>query len=254
MPSAQDVAEQLSALGSEQTRKTWRRHGIPEPMYGVKYGDLEKLRKQLGRDHALAQALWRTGNHDARVLAAMIADPGAMDAAALRAWQRDIPCGALSDAFVTHVAGPAPAGRALVQEWLDAGDERTRQTGWQMVGRLAKDASDLADELFLPLLARLEREIGGAPNGVRDSMNRTLIAIGARSDALAELATAAARRIGPVEIDHGDTDCKTPEAVAYIAKARAHLAARSAKKPASTKKTGAGESRAKAPASKPRRA
>ncbi|MFY0535987.1 hypothetical protein [Nannocystis pusilla] len=60
-------------------------------------------------------------------------------------------------------------------------------------------------------------------------MNHALIAIGARSDALARLATAAARKIGPVEVDHGDTDCKTPDAVSYIAKAREHRAKMEAK-------------------------
>lgn len=32
-------------------------------------------------------------------------------------------------------------------------------------------------------------------------------------------AIAAATRIGTVEVDHGDTHCKTPEAVSYIRKA-----------------------------------
>jgi hypothetical protein len=49
-------------------------------------------------------------------------------------------------------------------------------------------------------------------------MNMALIAIGLRSPALRKAATEAARRIGPVEVDHGDTGCKTPDAIAYIAK------------------------------------
>ncbi|HEY8376326.1 MAG TPA: hypothetical protein VIK91_07555, partial [Nannocystis sp.] len=82
---------------------------------------------------------------------------------------------------------------------------------------------------FAPLVARIERELHEAPNWVREAMNRALIGIGARSDALAELALAAARRIGPVAVDHGDTCCETPDAILYIPKAREHRAKQEAK-------------------------
>lgn len=55
-------------------------------------------------------------------------------------------------------------------------------------------------------------------------MNMALIAIGVRSARLAEAATAAAGRIGKVDVDHGETNCKTPDAASYIAKTRAHYA------------------------------
>lgn len=232
--NAREVLEQLSSLGSEQTRKTWRRHGVPEPMFGVKYGDLEKLRKQIGRDHALAQALWRTGNHDARVLAAMIADPSACDAAALDAWRADATHHALIDALTAHVASRSPAALAVVGPWLDAPEEATRRAGWTLVSHLAKTEHGPPDSFFVPLLPRIERELRAAPNRAREAMNWALIAIGARSEALAAAAIAAAERIGPVEIDHGDTACKTPDAALYIVKAREHANKRASKKASKT--------------------
>ena len=44
------VAKVMSALkqkGSEQTRKTYRRHGAPEEMFGVKVGDLKTIAKHI---------------------------------------------------------------------------------------------------------------------------------------------------------------------------------------------------------------
>lgn len=72
MTSEQALAR-LWKLGSAQTRKTYGRHGLPGEMYGVKFGDLAKLVKEIRQDHELARELWDSGNHDARVLAAMIA-------------------------------------------------------------------------------------------------------------------------------------------------------------------------------------
>ena len=76
---------------------------------------------------------------------------------------------------------------------------------------------------------RIEREIHGRKNRVRDAMNSALIAIGIRNERLEETALAAAARIGRVEVDHGETNCTTPAATAYIRKA---VARRRAKQPA----------------------
>ena len=65
----------LRTTGTEQNRKVYARHGVGKKMYGVSYANLKKLKKQIGTDHALAEKLWGSGNHDARVLATMVADP-----------------------------------------------------------------------------------------------------------------------------------------------------------------------------------
>jgi hypothetical protein len=74
------------------------------------------------------------------------------------------------------------------------------------------------DDWFAKRLAQIEKTIHSSPSDERGSMNAAVIAIGGRSAALRKLATAAAKRIGPVEVDHGETACKTPDAVTYIAK------------------------------------
>ena len=61
-------------------------------------------------------------------------------------------------------------------------------------------------------------------------MNNALISIGVRNPKLQKSATAAAVRIGTVEVDHGETSCKTPEAVSYIKKTVAHNKKKAAKK------------------------
>ncbi len=53
-------------------------------------------------------------------------------------------------------------------------------------------------------------------------MNNALIAIGGRNDELERQALAVAARIGAVHVDHGETNCKTPDAAAYIARTRQH--------------------------------
>ena len=69
-----EVVRELEGKGSAQTRKTYGRHGVQPPLFGVSYAELGKLKRKIKTDHELALSLWDTGNHDARVLATMVAD------------------------------------------------------------------------------------------------------------------------------------------------------------------------------------
>jgi hypothetical protein len=63
-------------------------------------------------------------------------------------------------------------------------------------------------------------------------MNSALIQIGCRSVALRKAALAAAKRIGKVEVDYGDTACETPDAAEKIEKAWAHSTSKGFTSPA----------------------
>ena len=70
----------LEAAGTAQNRKIYARHGVGGEMFGVSYADLGKLERKIRVDQELAEELWATGNHDARVLATKIADPEGSEA------------------------------------------------------------------------------------------------------------------------------------------------------------------------------
>ena len=69
-------------------------------------------------------------------------------------------------------------------------------------------------------LSAIEKRIHQSKNRTKDAMNNALIPIGLRNSELEKKALEVARRIGKVEVDHGETGCKTPDAVPYIMKAR----------------------------------
>jgi 3-methyladenine DNA glycosylase AlkD len=217
--------QELESLGSAQTVKTYRRHGVVGPVFGVSYADLGTLKKRLKTDHTLARDLWATGNHDARVLATMVADPAQATDDELDSWLRAIDSYALTGA-VAGVAAQHPGAQRRADRWMADGGEWTARAGWQVVANLALNQPDLSDEYFAALLDQVETHIHTSHNRVRDAMNDALIAIGARNQPLRERAIAAARRIGTVVVDHGDTACKTADAVPYIEKVWARRAAR----------------------------
>lgn len=209
----------LEALGTAQNRKVYARHGIRDPQYGVSFANLEKLRKQIKKDHALAQQLWATGNHDARILAAKIADPQQADEALLNSWVADVDNYTLADSFADFAA-KTPLARSLAERWVVSEAEYISRVGWHMLAQLALNNAALPDDYFIPYLPNITAHIHSRPNRTREGMHNALMAFGARSDVLLGQALTADERIGKVDIDHGETGCKTPDTIPYMRKAR----------------------------------
>jgi 3-methyladenine DNA glycosylase AlkD len=221
--------KQLESAGTDQNRKVYARHGVTEPMFGVSFAAMGKLKKAIKIDHALARLLWATGNHDARVLATMIADANTMTEAELEAWVGELDNYVLTDAF-SKLAAQSPFARKKMQQWTRKPDEWMSTAGWNLLALLAMDKTQ-SDDLLDGYIKRIEAEIHEAPNRTRYAMNGALIGIGSRGGTLTQKAIAAAKRIGTVEVDHGETGCETPDAAPYIQKMLSHRAGKSPKTP-----------------------
>ncbi|MHC4224764.1 MAG: DNA alkylation repair protein [Planctomycetota bacterium] len=224
------VMGRLERLGTDLYKTTWPRHGVKPPLFGVKYADLYALQRTLGTDHALALQLFDTGNHDARILATLIVDPAAITSRRLDAWIRVADNQILNDA-VSGVAGRSPHAGKKADTWRKVKGEWKSAAGWNVISSMATPDTDVPDGWLTARLDEIEKGIKSAPNRTRHCMNQALISIGGYRPALQKKAIAAAKRIGKVEVDHGITSCKTPDAVRYIEK----MAKRSAgkkKKPA----------------------
>ncbi|RKH51365.1 DNA alkylation repair protein [Corallococcus sp. AB050B] len=221
----EETMRELERLGTEQTRKTYLRHGAPQPLSGVNFGPLTALKKRIGTDAALARALWASGHTEARLLATMVVDAPAMPWKELDAWAKALDWHTLTDVFVTNVVLRSPhAAKALT--WTKSRSEWVGRAGWQSLAALLTKTAVLAEEDLLPWVKRIEAELPGAKNRVREAMNTALIAVGATGGAVQTAALATAKRLGRVEVDHGDTACETPDAAQYIQKIQARKKAK----------------------------
>jgi len=214
-----DLMKELEGLGRESHRKTYTRHGVKEPMFGVSYADFKVIVKKIKKNHNLAVQLWETGNYDARILATMIADPKQLSLEHINTWVNQLGHYAITDAFAGMVAG-SDFVQPKMAEWVEADNEWICCAGWNLLAHLALEHPNLPDEFFLPYLLTIQNHIHQGKNRVRYNMNNALIAIGRRNEILKEKALAVAKVIGKVEVDHGPTWCKTPLAEEYILRER----------------------------------
>lgn len=232
--SYDDVMASLEALGTAQNRKVYARHGASPPMFGVSYANLGKLEKKHRGDTALAKQLWASGNHDARVLAAKIVDASTAPVKLLDAWVKNADNHVLVGA-VASAAARGPHALSRMRKWMKSRSEWVAATGWCVLSQIGGDDDRFTTAELAGYLETIEAEIHGAQNRVRHNMNAALISVGVRNATLTKKAVAAAKRIGPVEVDHGQTSCKTPAAIPYIEKTVAHRAAMAARRAAKAK-------------------
>ncbi len=220
--TANEIVEELRTMGAESIKKVLRNHGVREPFFGVKVGDMKKIEKRIKKDYQLALDLYDTGNYDAMYLAGLIADDARMTKKDLNRWVKTANGGALASATVPWVAAGSNHGYEIALEWIDSDQENVAAAGWATLSSLVaiKDDDDLDLAGLKRLLERVREKIHQQPNSVRQAMNGFLIAMGTYVRGLSDLAVQAATKVGKVSVDMGDTACKVPDALVYIQKAR----------------------------------
>lgn len=215
-----EAMEQLEDFGTEQNQKVYGKHGVKNEMFGVSYANLATLSKKIKVDQKLAVQLWKTNNHDAQILATMIADPAEMEGETVEKWAADLGNYVITDAFAKLVK-QMDSAKEIADKWMNSDDEWLGSVAWQVISSLtAKE--NIPDKYFETLLKTIETKIHKRPNRVRYAMNGALINIGARNEDLEDKALQAAKKIGQVKVNHGETGCKTPDAAEYILKVKEH--------------------------------
>ena len=213
--SAKDVLAQLEALGNEATRKHNAKAGAPKDQFGVKRGDLRKVAKALGTDHALALELWKTRNVDARFVAILIMKPKELSAAELDRLVRSVRFTEVLDWLSSYVIKDHPDREALRQQWMQADDVWAARAGWALTaGRVARDADGLD---VAALLDRLQAEMGDADPVAQWTMNTCLASIGIHHPKLRKRAVAVGEKLGVLRDYPTSKGCTSPFAPTWIA-------------------------------------
>lgn len=217
--TADAILQEIEPLGTDSYRKVLLNHGAGEPCFGVKISDLKVIQKRVKKDYQLALDLYESGVYDAMYLAGLIADDDRMTKKDLRRWVKSAR-GPLAGSTVAWVAAESRHGKELAEEWIESGNDVVAGAGWSTLACLValKEDAELDLEKLETLLDRVEKTIHDAPDVVRYQMNGFLISLGCYVKSLTGTVVEAAERIGPVEVDMGNTACQVPVATEMIRK------------------------------------
>ncbi|MBI2839674.1 MAG: DNA alkylation repair protein [Acidobacteria bacterium] len=167
--------------------------------YGIAMPCLREIAKRAGRDHALAERLWKTGLREARIVAAMVDDPRAVTGKQMERWVKDFDSWDVCDGACLHLLSRAGPAWEKASEWSGRTAEYQKRAGFVLMAQLAVHDKKAADERFLAFLPIIRRESGDARNFVKKAVNWALRQIGKRSLSLNRAAIRTAREIAQID-------------------------------------------------------
>ncbi len=196
----EEVFARLRTLASPEWAAGMRHFGInTDRAYGISVPALRKLAREIGRDHALAQELWGSGVHEARLLASMIDDPDQVTEEQMERWAADLDSWDLCDGCCGNLFDKTPFAYRKAADWSARPEEFVKRAGFALMAYLAVHDKKAADEAFLAFLPLIQREATDGRNFVRKAVNWALRQIGKRNRSLNAAAIATAREIRAID-------------------------------------------------------
>jgi len=190
------VIDELRALGSETNRAGMARYGInTERAFGISIAGLRPIARRLGRNHDLAQALWASGFHEARLLAALIDEPKKATPEQMDSWAGDLDSWDLCDQVCLKLFVKTPFVEGKIAQWADDDREFVRRAGFALLAAYTVHGRKVPDDRFAAFLDLVERHADDPRNFVKKAVNWALRQIGKHSMALHRPALALAERL-----------------------------------------------------------
>src|SRR5262245_17589666 len=209
-----ETLKQRKALGNEKVRVHNTKYGAGDNQFGVKHGDLRVLAKKIGADHTLAMSLWKTGNADAQLLAALLIKPKNLSADEVDRLVRSVAFAHVADWLISYVVKQHPDKETLRRQWMATDDRWAARAGWSLTAeRVVKSPEGLDHPA---LLDRIESEMGHADPVAQWTMNSTLAEIGIHLPKLRKRAIAIGEKLGIYRDYPVSKGCTSPFAPIWI--------------------------------------
>jgi 3-methyladenine DNA glycosylase AlkD len=194
--SRASVLRELKRLGNPKVRAKMAYFGVNVPKaHGISAPILHALARRIGKDHALAEELWSSGIHEARILATLIGEPGKVTAAQMERWARTFDAWDVVDAACCYLYAEASPAWRQVEAWSNRNDEFVKRAAFSLLAYLSYKDKQAPETRFERFLRVIEREAHDERNFVRKAVNWALRNIGKRNFRLNRSAIQTAERI-----------------------------------------------------------
>ena len=210
-----EFLELLEANGDERGIRNWERLGPRTgglKSFGIGLTKLRKLARQVGRNRDLARTLWESDVYDAKLVALLIDEPGAMTREQAERQVEALGGGALAHVFASCDATLAktPFVVPLADEWVRSPDPVRRSCGYGLLYEVSKFSGRKAPDegYFLDHIAHIGETIDAESSDVRLAMGTALMGMGKRSAKLNAAALKVAEAVGPIEFESVSGKCE----------------------------------------------
>ena len=176
------VLHELKRVANPKVRANMAYFGVKVPKaYGISTPILHALARRIGKDHALAEQLWSSGIHEARILATLIGEPAKVTAMQMERWAREFDSWDIVDAACCYLYAGASSAWLQVEAWSSRREEFVKRAAFSLAAYLSYKDKQAPDAQFERFLHVIEREAYDERNFVRKAVNWALRNIGKRN-------------------------------------------------------------------------
>lgn len=190
------VLRELKLVADPKVRAKLSYFGVNVPKaHGISAPVLHKFARHIGKNQALAEDLWPSGIHEARILAALIGESEKVTPAQMERWVRDFDSWDVVDTACCYLYATAKPAWDKIHEWSSRTAEFEKRAAFSLAAYLSYKDKNADDASFERFLSVIERESHDERNFVRKAVNWALRNIGKRNLRLNESAIRCAERI-----------------------------------------------------------
>ncbi|MBU0636845.1 MAG: DNA alkylation repair protein [Patescibacteria group bacterium] len=179
------ILKKLKSLGNATNIKGMARFGIkPNNAYGVLIPNLRKFAKEIGKDHVLAQQLWDSKIHEAKILASMIDKADLVTKKQADQWIKDFDSWDICDQVCLNLFNKTLFAFEKAAIWTKKKAEFEKRAGFALMACLAWQDKRSSDEKFLNFFPLIKKHSIDGRNFVKKAVNWALRQIGKRNNDL----------------------------------------------------------------------
>jgi 3-methyladenine DNA glycosylase AlkD len=195
-----DILKRLKSLSNPKNVEGMARFGIiSKNVLGITKPVMDKIAKDIGKNHNLALRLWDSEVYEARVIAALIDEPALVTEKQMEDWVEDFDNWGVCDNTCSNLFDKTPFAYKKAKEWSSRSEEFVKRASFALVAALAVHDKKATDDDFIKFLPIIKKASIDERNFVRKAVNWALRQIGKRNLALNKEAIRTANDI--LEVD-----------------------------------------------------
>ncbi len=178
----QDILTHLHSIASEKRIHDMKRVNInASDAIGISIYQLRSYAKEIGKSHSLAQQLWQSKIHEARLLACLIDEANCVTSDQMEAWVKDFDSWDICDQCCSNLFDKTPYAISKALEWSACKDTFVKRAGFVLMACLSVHNKQMENIQFDIFFDCIIRECNDDRNFVKKAVNWALRQIGKRN-------------------------------------------------------------------------
>lgn len=177
-----EIIKKLKSLSNPENVVGMTKFGInPHNTLGISVYIIRDIAKKIGKNHELAQQLWDSKIHEARLLAGFIDEPKRVSEKQMEKWVNDFDSWDVCDQICSNLFDKTPFVYKKVFDWSKREKEFVKRAGFVLIAALAVHDKQVKDEKFEQFFPIIKKCSTDERNFVKKAVNWALRQIGKRN-------------------------------------------------------------------------